>query len=464
MNKRYREKQMVFQKFRKIIACFLFLAMILSSMLVSAMLANARSTNKEFQLNPIQINFNTYTPTSFGSQDVKPTMTIEDGGNTMHLKGNSWKKLSLPYTVTAYTVLEFDFKSPVQGEAHSIGFDTDQTASSGYAHRLHGTAGFGPNVPFFFYASFAPGWKHYRIPVGQYYPGISMLYMVFINDHDVLNPTGESYFSNVQVFEDPSVPVQPPVDVDFNQYTISPYDVPSQTPALSLTIEDNDDTLHMVGNGWLKISFPYVVTEHTVFEFDYKSSSQGQKQGIGFDTDNSLQGNRTFPLYGTEAGWGLDGFQYAYYAPEWKHFRIPVGKDYTGTMRYIFFANDHDVTNPTSENYFRSLTVYEGDVSLPISVDFNQYAISPYYSPEEGGTFNLSVEDNGSTLHLSGNGWRQISMPIILTQNSVLAFDFLSDSQGEIHAIGLDADLISDTSHVFQLYGTQAYGIPTFND
>ncbi|HET6595753.1 MAG TPA: hypothetical protein VFG81_09030, partial [Anaerolineales bacterium] len=384
MNKQWNSPLGRMRQGKVIIRRCLFFALLLSVIFLSAEPAAASSTRElperaTAQFTPIQINFNTYTPTPFGSEDVNPTMTIEDGGNTLHLTGNSWKKISLPYTVTAYTVIEFDFKSPVQGEVHGIGFDDNQSISSGYTHKLYGTQTWGINVPSYRYASFAPNWRHYRIPIGEEYTG-NMLYLVFANDHDVSNPTGESYFSNVQVFEDPSLPAQPPVEVDFGNYTISPYAGSSESPALNLTIEDNGGALHMVGNGWQKMSLPYTVTSNTVIEFDYKSSAQGEVQGIGFDADNSRQTEQTFQLYGTDA-WGLNAFQYTGYAPGWKHFRIPVGKYYTGTMRYIFFVNDHDISNPTSENYFRNLSVYEGEVSLPVTVDFNQYALSLYRSP-----------------------------------------------------------------------------------
>ena len=320
----------------------------------------------------------------------------------------------------------------------------------------------GINVPSYRYASFALNWRHYRIPIGEEYTG-NMLYLVFANDHDVSNPTGESYFSNVQVFEDPSLPAQPPVDVGFGNYTISPYAGSSESPALSLTIEDNGDTLHMVGNGWQKMSLPYTVKSNTVIEFDYKSTSQGEVQGIGFDADNSRQTDQTFQLYGTDP-WGLNAFQYAGYAPGWKHFRIPVGKYYTGAIRYIFFVNDHDVASPTSENYFRNLSVYEGEVSLPVSVDFNQYALSLYRSPMGANLPTINILDNGNTLHLSGNGWTQISMPVAVTQNTVLAFDFQSTAQGEVHGIGFDTDQFATEDKTFKLYGTQNYGLTAFND
>jgi hypothetical protein len=411
-----------------------------------------------------QINFNTYMPTPFGSQDVNPVMTIEDNGNTLHLKGNSWKKISLPYTVTPNTVLEFDFKSPAQGEVHGIGFDNDEKMSDGYTHKLYGTQGWGLTNSFYRYdPSAQEEWRHYRIPIGDHYTG-NMLYLVFVNDHDISNPTAESYFGNVQVFEDdPNTPLSPPILVDYNNYIISPYSGFNQSPALTMTIEESGTAMRMVGNGWLKMSFPYLVTESTVIEFDFKSASQGNIHGIGFDDNNSYQQDRTFSLHGTQA-WGMNAFRYSLYAPEWKHYRIPVGKYYTGMMRYIFFTNDHDVSSPTAESYFKNLTIYEGEVSLPLTVDFNQYAFSPYYSSAGSNASTISVLDNGNTLHLSGNGWTQISMPITILPETVIEFDFKSTAQGEVHGLGFDTDQSSDSINTFKLYGTQNYGNAAFND
>lgn len=415
-----------------------------------------------------QINFNAYTPTPFGNEDVNPTMSIEENGNALRLQGNSWKKISLPYTVTANTVLEFDFQSSSQGEVHGIGFDNNETMSESYTFKLYGTQNWGiRNVPFYKYQTYAPETRHYQIRFGDHSAGLTgnMLYLVFVNDHDIANPTAQSYFSNVRVYEeDPNTPISPPVSVDFDNYVFSPYDGFSQSPDLTLTIDENGNSLQMNGNGWMKMSFPYLVTESTVIEFEFKSASQGQIHGIGFDDDNSQQSNRTVTLHGTQ-NWGMNAFRYALYEPDWKHYRIPVGKYYTGMMKYIFFANDHDVSSPTAESQFKNLNIYEGEVSLPLTVDFTQYAFSPYYSPQGGGAPpTISVEDNGSTLHLSGNGWTQISMPVNIMPETVLEFDFMSTSQGEIHAIGFDTNQSGDTTNTFKLYGTQGYGNTTFNN
>lgn len=411
-----------------------------------------------------EINFNTYTPTSFGNQDVNSTMSIEEGGSTLHISGNSWKKISLSYTVTANTVLEFEFKSTAQGEVHGIGFDNNQTMSDNYTHKLYGTQNWGINSSFYSYTSSVPDWKHYQIRIGEFYTG-NMSFLVFVNDHDVSNPTAHSYFRNVKVYEeDFSTPISPPVSVDFDNYLISPYDGIGQSPALTLTLEESGNSMRMYGNGWLKMSFPYLVTESTVIEFDFKSSNQGQIHGIGFDDDNSRQTNRTFQLYGVH-NYGTNAFGYSRYAPEWKHYRIPIGKYYTGMMKYIFFVLDNDnASPPMAENIFKNLQVYEGEVSLPLTIDFNQYALSTYYSPQSGGISpTINILDNGNTLHLSGNGWTQISLPVNINSTTVLEFDFMSTSQGEVHALGFDTNQNADGNNTFKLYGTQSYGNTTFN-
>jgi hypothetical protein len=298
------------------------------------------------------INFLEHEVASYGGprQDLKGSASVEDAGATLHLTGNVWKKIDLPYNVTENTLLEFDFKSTSQGEIHGIGLDTDLSISANRTFQLYGTQNWA-NSDFEDYASSAPGYKHYRIPIGQYYTG-QMDYLFFVNDHDVANPSAVSFFSNVQVLESQQI--------DFRDHVIASYGGPRQDVKGSASVEDNGATLHLVGNVWKKIDLPYGVTENTLLEFDFKSTSQGEIHGIGLDTDLSISVDRTFELYGTQ-NWGNSNYKdYGPSAPGYKHYRIPIGQYYTGQMNYLFFVNDHDVSNPLAESYFRNVRVYEG--------------------------------------------------------------------------------------------------------
>jgi hypothetical protein len=148
------------------------------------------------------VNFKGFTVDSYGgSQDVAGSVTIEDAGATLHMTGNVWKKIDLGYNITENTVLEFDFQSPTLGDVHGVGFDTDTVLSERKGFKLRGRQ---TNVFEILdcndYALAAPGYQRYRIPVGTYYTGPAN-HLFFINDHDVANPTAESFFRNVKLWE-----------------------------------------------------------------------------------------------------------------------------------------------------------------------------------------------------------------------------------------------------------------------
>jgi hypothetical protein len=297
------------------------------------------------------IDFHGHVVASYGgpTQDVSGSVSLEDNGVTLHLTGNLWKKIDLPYRVSVNTVLEFDFRSPSQGEIHGIGLDTDLSISANRTFELYGTQNWAIS-DFEDYASQAPGYKHYRIPIGQYYSG-QMDYLFFVNDHDSGKPTGESFFANVRVLETPTI--------DFLDHVIESYGGSSQDVRGSATVVDDGATLHLTGNVWKKIDLPYEVTENTVLELYFKSTSQGEIHGIGLDTDLRISFDRTFELYGTQ-NWANSDFEdYASSAPGYKFYQIPIGQYYTGQMDYLFFVNDHDVSSPRAESFFRNVRLFE---------------------------------------------------------------------------------------------------------
>ncbi len=51
-----------------------------------------------------------------------------------------------------------------------------------------------------------------------------------------------------------------------------------------------------------------------------------------------------------------------------------------------------------------------------------------------------------------------------VTPNTVIEFDFSSSSQGEIHGIGIDNNDNIDATRLFEVYGTENWGIQTFHN
>lgn len=116
----------------------------------------------------------------YANQDIVGTYAITDGGTTIEIVDNTWKRTAETFSITPTTVIEFEFASTAQGEIHAIGFDEDNSLSSNRIFRLHGTQNYGING---FKTYSGNGFERFQIPVGQYFTGSSMS-LVLVNDND----------------------------------------------------------------------------------------------------------------------------------------------------------------------------------------------------------------------------------------------------------------------------------------
>lgn len=138
------------------------------------------------------------TYNSFSNQD-NGTSQLQNGNTELVLSDNAWKYVDLNYTVTANTVIQFEFGSTIEGEIHGLGLESDNNLSSNLVFKVHGTQNWGI-TDFDNY----PGnstWVSYTIPVGSFYTGASDR-LLFLADHDGGAQNGNSFFRNVILFED----------------------------------------------------------------------------------------------------------------------------------------------------------------------------------------------------------------------------------------------------------------------
>ncbi len=137
-----------------------------------------------------------------GTQD-NGTSTVLDNQATLLIEDNAWKAIAQSYTITANTVIEFDFKSTVEGEEHAFGFNQTLDIVNDQRFKLYGTQNTSANGVIQDYNNYAGAgnYQHYSVPVGQYYTG-QMEYLFFVCDNDAAPTIGDSYFSNVLIYED----------------------------------------------------------------------------------------------------------------------------------------------------------------------------------------------------------------------------------------------------------------------
>lgn len=177
---------------------------------------------------PSIVDFEAADPTqSFESnQDGVGETTVGAGGATVEMSGNQWKYVDHSYTVTAETVLVFEFNSTAEGEIHGVGLEDDQQQTSDRIVKAFGTQNWGEPVSQFDGAemyALGDGWVRYEIPIGELYEANGDLgptdFLVFVTDCDTGTgcpttddgtPNATSQFRNVRVYENSTAPAITP--------------------------------------------------------------------------------------------------------------------------------------------------------------------------------------------------------------------------------------------------------------
>ena len=142
------------------------------------------------------IDFNSYALNSYGGTQDNGSISLYGSGEGVVLTDNAWKSISLNYTVTSNTVIDFEFGSTAQGEIHGIGFDNNNSISSNYTIQVYGTQNWGNRT----YDYTNPGyWQTFSVPIGQIYTG-TFDRLFFTNDNDA-GSGNNSYFRNIVIHE-----------------------------------------------------------------------------------------------------------------------------------------------------------------------------------------------------------------------------------------------------------------------
>uniref|UniRef100_UPI0019147E92 hypothetical protein n=1 Tax=Nodularia spumigena TaxID=70799 RepID=UPI0019147E92 len=115
---------------------------------------------------------------------------------------------------------------------------------------------------------------------------------------------------------------------------------------------------------------------------------------------------------------------------------------------------------------FRNIQLYENqnNISVNINGSSNEYALS---AASQNVTNEFTISADKTELGLSGNTWKKLDIGSYnITNNTILEFEFQSSKRGEIHGIGFDTDndVINNPQNLFQLSGTQNWGLDDFKN
>ena len=149
------------------------------------------------------LDFTTQFIRSYDQADQdRGTFEIQDNGVTLLVANNGWKAIEFDYTIRPETILEFDFKSDLQGQRHGIGFDVDLDVDRDQSFMLFGTAGLNGSIEG--YQTYPGDGEFHRviIPVGEHFAGQSFSFMFFYAEQDQDPGEATSFFRNLQIYDD----------------------------------------------------------------------------------------------------------------------------------------------------------------------------------------------------------------------------------------------------------------------
>ncbi|MGD9634334.1 MAG: FG-GAP-like repeat-containing protein, partial [Pirellulales bacterium] len=316
----------------------------------------------------------------------KNSWNILDGGNTLHLFGNSRKAVAINYNVTANTVLEFDFKATTIGEYQGIAVGDSLSLDVIRGFKLTGTD---PNVygptwlnifPGDLYET-ADGIRHYRINLGDAFgSGSSPLigppprvYLVFVNADtggNYGNTAGESFYSNLRLYEAGGNPQAVRFQPDQSTSVLS-WHGPGPDPGFDVQadqweVKDDGAALYLKGNTRKAFALNHAIETNTVLEFDLEIAEAGEFLGIALANSLTDQTAMTlsFRLGGSDPnsyGWNTQ-YLLSPSAVGKRHIRIPIGQIATGSFPYLVFVNADSVSGSgpgPGKSLFSNIRLYD---------------------------------------------------------------------------------------------------------
>ena len=428
----------------------------------------------------------------FGGKQDQGTASVSSDGTAITLADNAWKQVMEDVTITADTVLRFDFSSTQEGEVHGIGFEVDGELSENRIFQLDGLQKWGIQDYNKLYNSSSGETQSYTINVGDHFTG-DFDRIVFVMDDDA-NIGADSTFSNIQIdgntgtdgsdtttdTSDSGTDDVSPTDgvLTFAAGDISGFGGKQDQGTASVSSDGTAITL--ADNAWKQVMEDVTITADTVLRFDFSSTQEGEVHGIGFEVDGELSENRIFQLDGLQK-WGIQDYNKLYNSSsgETQSYTINVGDHFTGDFDRIVFVMDDDA-NIGADSTFSNIQIdgntgTDGSDTTTDTSDSGTDDVSPtdgvltfaagdisgFGGKQDQGT--ASVSSDGTAITLADNAWKQVMEDVTITADTVLRFDFSSTQEGEVHGIGFEVDGELSENRIFQLDGLQKWGIQDYN-
>ena len=189
--------------------------------------------------------------------------------------------------------------------------------------------------------------------------------------------------------------------------------------------------------------------------------SEGDSFVFDFDATDPDGQTVSYVLSGDDAAqFTIDAAGALSFAPV-PDFETPDDADGDNAYQVTVTAQDTDGATQDLAVTVNLLDLEESAPGSQLTVDGVQRDIFAVTGQDRG---FFQVSPDGTGLELEANTWKYVSLDVTITVDTILSFDFQSDVEGEIHAIGFDTDEGLSPEWLFQLEGTQIFGSQAYAD
>eukprot|EP00592_Proboscia_alata_P000690 CAMPEP_0194375358 /NCGR_PEP_ID=MMETSP0174-20130528/23843_1 /TAXON_ID=216777 /ORGANISM="Proboscia alata, Strain PI-D3" /LENGTH=1034 /DNA_ID=CAMNT_0039155487 /DNA_START=69 /DNA_END=3173 /DNA_ORIENTATION=- len=245
--------------------------------------------------------------------------------------------------------------------------------------------------------------------------------------------------------------------------------------ANEVAVSGNGLSAEMVGNLWRAFPLPeegIEVDENTVLEFKFDLEEEADYQMICLDEDTMAKSARCFVLASRT---GEPFNEKYYYPPQYAtpenssvDFKIPIGRFYTGNMKYFAFVQENDLDTSKGLSTISNIRMFSEEPNNLVLTQNGEEILIPdvqtylYLNKAAGDkdskqTF-MYIADDGKSIQLGGNSWKALEFPspIVISPKTVLEFDFnlIESSNGEAICFEEDRQITNDQKRCFFLHST----------
>lgn len=256
-------------------------------------------------------------------------------------------------------------------------------------------------------------------------------------------------------------PSEPPQESDYLNFHTTPptrFGGRRYTGKHTLSVSSDGYSLSLSGTTWQQVDFPLVVTKSTVLELTLTPAEAGRIIALGFESDERPDESNFFQLAGTQR-WGNQDFNDGCGSgcQQARAIRLPVGRYlHDIQINRLVFVSDRGAAT------FSMIRTFEEEAPENGQVPFRHSSISTYGGAAQDETYESEIYDSNETLMLGNNSWKKLYFPYSITENTVLSLRFTGEAGAEIQGIGVDDNTIISPESIFQLGGSQQFGVLDF--